>query len=220
MAGCPRKSDCAGFRLWLCTFREPWARAPHPRGNNHRQPGEWGNRMDDVRERFQNLHEFLKAATVQAQPQQLGLHRRRNRDRDDARAEPAVARLDRIQAARAAQRAERRLLVRTVRPQSPHAGADRAGRRAAAVLGRRRCDSRGGGRRVRHPDDAELRRPSRRSRRSRSARPTRSRSSSSMRAATTNTSTTSTTARRTRASRRSSASRSTSRTIRGASATW
>ena len=45
--------------------------------------------MDDVRERFQNLHEFLKVAQVQAQPQQLGLHRRRHRDRDDARAESA-----------------------------------------------------------------------------------------------------------------------------------
>ena len=30
--------------------------------NNHRRCGEWGKRMDDVRERFQNLHEFLKVA--------------------------------------------------------------------------------------------------------------------------------------------------------------
>ena len=30
--------------------------------NNHRRCGEWGKRMEDVRERFQNLHEFLKVA--------------------------------------------------------------------------------------------------------------------------------------------------------------
>ena len=30
--------------------------------NNHRRCGEWGKRMDDVREHFQNLHEFLKVA--------------------------------------------------------------------------------------------------------------------------------------------------------------
>ena len=61
--------------------------------------------MDDVRERFQNLHEFLKAA-------QFNLNRNNwdyivggDRDRDDARAQSPVARLDRVQAARAAQRA-------------------------------------------------------------------------------------------------------------------
>ena len=42
----------------------PVGRAPLGRTvNNHRRCGEWGNtRMDDVRERFQNLHEFLKVA--------------------------------------------------------------------------------------------------------------------------------------------------------------
>ena len=67
--------------------------------------------MDDVRERFQNLHEFLKVARFKL-----------NRNNWDyivggTETETTLARnrqsldCDRVQAARAAQRAERRLLA-------------------------------------------------------------------------------------------------------------
>src|ERR1041384_4190394 len=55
------KIRCRAPPLWLCTF--PWARPRSAaRSTRHRLRGEWGKRMDDVRERFQNLHEFLKVA--------------------------------------------------------------------------------------------------------------------------------------------------------------
>src|SRR5882762_4281841 len=50
---------CAEFPLSLCI----WRGAAHRSSNYHRLPAHGGiPRMDDVRERFQNLHEFLKVA--------------------------------------------------------------------------------------------------------------------------------------------------------------
>src|ERR1041384_2780179 len=55
------KVRCGARPLWLCP--SPWARPRSAaRSTRHRLRGEWGKRMDDVRERFQNLHEFLKVA--------------------------------------------------------------------------------------------------------------------------------------------------------------
>ncbi len=68
MAGLlPEKSVVEDFASGLCTYAGtggPPPAARHVPGNQHiAELGEWGKtRMDDVRERFQNLHEFIKAA--------------------------------------------------------------------------------------------------------------------------------------------------------------
>ena len=175
--------------------------------------------MDDVRERFQNLHEFLKVARFKL-----------NRNNWDyivggTETETTLARnrqsLDCI--------AFKPRVLRNV--QNVDCSTELYGRKVRlpvliAPVGGLQLFWEGGVATVAEAAGEfgipmmQSRRPSRRSRKSRRRRPTRSRSSSSMCAATTSTSTISTTARRMRASRRSSASRSISRTIRGASATW
>ena len=222
MAGLSRKSIVRGFRLWAMHIAEAVGTARRRAcPNNHRRGRRSGkSRMDDVRERFQNLHEFLKAARFNL-----------NRNNWDyivggTETETTLARnrqsLDSI--------AFKPRVLRNVR--TVDCSSELFGRKVRLpvliapvgglqhVLGRRRRDRRGSRRRVRHPDDAELgdRAAAGGDREARAGR--RSRSSSSTCAATTSSSTTSTSARRTRASCRSSASRSISRTTRGASATW
>ena len=124
--------------------------------DNHRRSGGIGGVNGRRSRAFSEPARVPQGRTVQPQSQQLGLHHRRHRDRDDARAQSPIARFDRVQAARAAQRAHGRLLLHAVRPQGAPAGVHRAGRRAAAVLGGRRRDGGGSRGRVRHPDDAEL----------------------------------------------------------------
>src|SRR5262249_50196498 len=58
------KTDCEGFPPWSIEIQGV---LPTAAQNNHRRFRRWGSsrrfaRMDDVRERFLNLHEFLKAA--------------------------------------------------------------------------------------------------------------------------------------------------------------
>ena len=113
--------------------------------------------MDDVRERFQNLHEFLKAARFNL-----------NRNNWDyiiggTETETTLARnrqsLNSIAFRPRVLRNVRTVdcSVRAVRPQGAPAGADRAGRRAAEFLGRAASRRwREARRRVRRPDDAEL----------------------------------------------------------------
>ena len=91
---------------------------------------------DNLDYRFQNLHEFVKVARQNLEPQQLGLSDRRLGERDDAGAQPAGARFDRLPAARAARRVERRLQPRDVRPEIAHPGAVRAGRLAWRISSR------------------------------------------------------------------------------------
>ncbi len=47
--------------------------------------------MEEVRERFQNLHEIVAAARAKARPQRLGLPHRRRRNRDDRSPQPLGA---------------------------------------------------------------------------------------------------------------------------------
>ena len=104
---------------------------------------------DDVRRcseyRFQNLHEFVKVARQNLNRNNWDYLIGGSEKRDDAGAQPAGARFDRLPAARAARRVERRCQPRAVRPEIAHPGAVRAGRlawrissRAAAAPSRRR----------------------------------------------------------------------------------
>ena len=56
---------------------------------------------------FQALHEIVAKARAEPQPERLGLHRRRHRDRDNAAPQPPGARRPRLPAARAARRVRR-----------------------------------------------------------------------------------------------------------------
>ena len=157
MAGC-RENPLCGISPLAMHVPGPGHGSPRPHGpNNHRQSGAWGNpRMDDVRERFQNLHEFLKAAQFKL-----------NRNNWDyivggTETETTLARnrqsLDCI--------AFKPRVLRNV--QNVDCSTELYGRKVRLpvliapvgglqhVLGGRRRDRRGGGRRVRHPDDAEL----------------------------------------------------------------
>src|SRR5258708_280352 len=64
MAGLSRKSSVWDFASGLCNSPNArWARSTRRGPDNQRRCGAWGNsRMNDIRERFQNRHEFLKAA--------------------------------------------------------------------------------------------------------------------------------------------------------------
>src|ERR1700730_281130 len=66
MAGLLRKFIVKDFASGLCIWHRAGGHVPatgHGPEPKQSPQGEWGNtRMDDVRERFQNLHEFVKAA--------------------------------------------------------------------------------------------------------------------------------------------------------------
>ena len=105
---CRENPLCGISASGLCIGGSVGRPAP-PRGSSprtfDRHRGEWGNFKDGRRSRaLSEPARVSQGRKVQSQPQQLGLHRRRHRDRNDARAQSSVARFDRVQAAGAAQR--------------------------------------------------------------------------------------------------------------------